>query len=73
MQKMNAVDWFNLMKNAQAHAKELQGLRDDGVHIEIDDFGTGYSSLSSLKQLPVDTLKIDRSFIQPSIAGRGVP
>lgn len=52
-----------LMKNAQAHAKALQGLRDDGVHIEIDDFGTGYSSLSSLKQLPVDTLKIDRSFI----------
>jgi EAL domain-containing protein (putative c-di-GMP-specific phosphodiesterase class I)/CheY-like chemotaxis protein len=52
-----------LMKNARAHAKALQGLRDDGVLIEIDDFGTGYSSLSSLKQLPVDTLKIDRSFI----------
>jgi EAL domain-containing protein (putative c-di-GMP-specific phosphodiesterase class I)/ActR/RegA family two-component response regulator len=52
-----------LMKNAQEHAKALQGLRDDGVHIEIDDFGTGYSSLSSLRQLPVDTLKIDRSFI----------
>jgi EAL domain-containing protein (putative c-di-GMP-specific phosphodiesterase class I)/DNA-binding LytR/AlgR family response regulator len=52
-----------LMKNAQTHAKALQGLRDDGVHIEIDDFGTGYSSLGSLKQLPVDTLKIDRSFI----------
>jgi EAL domain-containing protein (putative c-di-GMP-specific phosphodiesterase class I)/DNA-binding response OmpR family regulator len=53
-----------LMKNAQAHAEALQGLRDDGVHIEIDDFGTGYSSLSCLKQLPVDTLKIDRSFIR---------
>ena len=52
-----------LMKNAQEHAAALQGLRDDGVHIEIDDFGTGYSSLSSLKRLPVDTLKIDRSFI----------
>jgi len=52
-----------LMKNVQEHAKALQGLRDDGVHIEIDDFGTGYSSLSSLKHLPVDTLKIDRSFI----------
>ena len=52
-----------LMKNAQAHVKALQGLRDDGVHIEIDDFGTGYSSLSSLKKLPVDTVKIDRSFI----------
>jgi len=53
-----------LMKNAQVHAKTLQALRDYGVHIEIDDFGTGYSSLGSLKELPVDTLKIDRSFIR---------
>ena len=53
-----------LMKNAQTHAKALQELRDDGVHIEIDDFGAGYSSLTSLKQLPVDTLKIDPSLIR---------
>jgi EAL domain-containing protein (putative c-di-GMP-specific phosphodiesterase class I) len=52
-----------LVKNAKEQAGALQHLRDDGVHIEIDDFGTGYSSLSYLRQLPVDTIKIDRSFI----------
>jgi EAL domain-containing protein (putative c-di-GMP-specific phosphodiesterase class I) len=52
-----------LMKNAKEFAGPLQRLRDDGVCIEIDDFGTGYSSLSYLKQLPVDTIKIDRGFI----------
>ncbi|NEU29790.1 EAL domain-containing protein [bacterium LRH843] len=42
----------------------LHSIRDLGVHISIDDFGTGYSSLSYIKQLPIDTLKIDASFIR---------
>ncbi|WP_029457287.1 sensor domain-containing protein [Solidesulfovibrio alcoholivorans] len=52
-----------LMHDARHTAKELSRLKALGVKIAIDDFGTGYSSLSYLRQLPIDHLKIDRSFI----------
>ena len=52
-----------LMDNPAAAADVLRQLRDFGVKIYLDDFGTGYSSLSHLHKLPVDALKIDRSFV----------
>lgn len=53
-----------LMKRPEATAPVLQTLRERGVRVTIDDFGTGYSSLSYLRRLPIDALKIDRSFVQ---------
>lgn len=52
-----------LMRNASATINALRSLNESGVRFAIDDFGTGYSSLSYLRRFPIDTIKIDRSFI----------
>ena len=53
-----------IMQRPEDAIKVLQHFRDLGTHVSIDDFGTGYSSLGYLKRLPIDTLKIDRTFIK---------
>ena len=54
----------HLMQNIEEKAALLNRLGDLGVGLAIDDFGTGYSSLSYLRQLPVDSIKIDGSFVR---------
>ena len=52
-----------IMRDAEATARRLRAVKELGIRIAIDDFGTGYSSLAYLSQFPIDSLKIDRSFI----------
>jgi len=52
-----------LMRDAEATNHVLRALAEMGVKLTVDDFGTGYSSLSYLRQFPINTLKIDQSFV----------
>ncbi|MGE0622418.1 MAG: EAL domain-containing protein [Pseudomonadales bacterium] len=53
------------IEDAEHVTQELKKLREAGVRVALDDFGTGFSSLNMLRSLPLDTVKIDRSFISP--------
>lgn len=58
-----------VMENMDIVSRQLHELKRGGVLIALDDFGTGYSSFAYLAQLPIDTLKIDKSFILPLFEG----
>ena len=59
-----------LMDNVHANVELMRRLQETGIHLSIDDFGTGYSSMSYLQRLPIDQLKIDRSFVH-DLPGEG--
>ena len=62
-----------IMENVTQSTRALEALRGVGVHVSVDDFGTGYSSLAYLARLPINALKIDRTFIHGmTMAGEGV-
>ena len=61
----------SFMENTETGVQALTKLRQMGIGVAIDDFGTGYSSLSYLKRLPLDSLKLDASFVKEATTDRG--
>jgi diguanylate cyclase (GGDEF)-like protein/PAS domain S-box-containing protein len=59
-----------MLKDPEGVGHTITALRESGISVAIDDFGTGYSSLSHLKRFPIDTLKIDRSFVADVLTDR---
>lgn len=56
-----------LLESFETVADKVEALREKGIHVSLDDFGMGYSSLNHLRTLPIDTVKIDKSFIDDMI------
>ncbi len=61
-----------IMKDSDAARRKLTELKRHGISLSVDDFGTGHSSLASLQSFPIDTLKIDRSFVERADSQEGV-
>ncbi len=60
-----------IIESSDEFIRVLSAVRDEGVNVALDDFGTGYASLNSLTRFPINTIKIDRSFVRDVGSGKG--